>query len=71
MLTIGIRFLEEFDNDMKAMGRQAVLCMDNAPSHIFDESKLQNTKVVFLVPNLTSHIQPMDAGIIQAFKAHY
>lgn len=53
------------------MGRHAILCIDNAPSHIFDDSKFTNTKVVFLVPNMTSHIQPMDAGIIRAFKAHY
>ena len=56
---------------MRRMKRHAILCIDNAPSHIFDETQLTNTKVVFLPPNLTSHIQPMDAGIIRAFKAHY
>ena len=53
------------------MNRNAILCMDNAPSHIYDDTGFTNTKVVFLPPNLTSHIQPMDAGIIRAFKAHY
>ena len=56
---------------MEKMKRKAILCIDNAPSHIFDDSNLTNTKIVFLPPNLTSHIQPMDAGIIWAFKAHY
>ena len=53
------------------MKRKAILCIDNAPSHIFDDSNLTNTKIVFLPPNLTSHIQTMDAGIVWAFKAHY
>ncbi|KAI5116181.1 hypothetical protein M0805_002680 [Coniferiporia weirii] len=64
-------FLDDFDRDMRTQGRNVVLTVDNAPSHIFDESKLTNVKVVFFSPNMTSHIQPMDAGIIRTFKAHY
>jgi hypothetical protein len=30
-----------------------------------------NTRIEFLPPNLTAWIQPMDAGIIRCFKAHY
>ena len=51
--------------------RKICLTVDNAPSHIFNASKLTNVEVMFLDPNMTSHIQPMDAGIIWAFKAHY
>ena len=30
-----------------------------------------NVRLHYLPPNTTAHIQPMDAGIIEAFKAQY
>ncbi|CAB4401204.1 unnamed protein product [Rhizophagus irregularis] len=38
-----------------------------------DISQLQLThvEVVFLLPNTTSHLQSLDAGIIASFKNHY
>ena len=32
---------------------------------------LTNIKLVYLSPNTTAHLQPMDAGIIHSFKAKY
>ena len=33
--------------------------------------KLTNIEIVYLPPNTTAHLQPMDAGIIHSFKARY
>lgn len=65
------RFLTDLNTAMKAQKRSILLLIDNAPSHIFDREKLTNVRVEFLPPNTTSHLQPMDAGVIRAFKAHY
>ena len=52
---------------------RAVLVLDNAPAHPSEE-KLVNRdgkiKVLYLPPNTTSVIQPMDQGIICAMKRH-
>ncbi|XP_066468627.1 tigger transposable element-derived protein 1-like isoform X3 [Tiliqua scincoides] len=49
-----------------------LLIVDNAPGHpSFIGDLHPNIKVVFLPPNTTSLIQPMDQGVIAAFKAYY
>ncbi|KZO92477.1 DDE-domain-containing protein, partial [Calocera viscosa TUFC12733] len=65
------RYLEAFDRQMREQGRKVLLLIDNAPSHIFDKSVITNIQVEFFPPNMTSRIQPLDAGVIRAFKAHY
>ena len=53
-------------------GNQPVLLLlDNCPSHITEGLTLSNTEVLFLPPNTTSTLQPMDAGVIMSFKRHY
>lgn len=62
--------------------RKIALVCDNAPTHIIPDYdvceehelkviNLSNIKIVFLPPNVTSYVQPLDQGIIAAFKAHY
>ena len=50
-----------------------LLILDNVPVHCCEEltNAHPNVEVLFLPPNATSLIQPLDQGIIKAFKAHY
>jgi hypothetical protein len=41
--------------------------MEKIPDHI----RLRNTTIFYRPPNMTSKIQPCDAGIIRNFKAYY
>jgi hypothetical protein len=61
-------------------GRKVLLLMDNFSAHVaaFNELEsmplglgIKNTEVVFLPPNTTSKLQPLDQGIIASFKALY
>lgn len=54
---------------MKRQGRHILLVIDNASSHV--DMQLSNVKIVFLPPNLTSELQPLDQGIIRAAKMNY
>ena len=63
-------FLKSLNRRMAHENRHILMLMDNAPSHIIPET-LTHIRCEFLPPNTTSHLQPMDAGIISAFKSHY
>ena len=53
--------------------------MDNFSAHnaavdqlyLVVRTQLKNTRAIFLPPNVTSRHQPLDQGIIAAWKAHY
>lgn len=52
--------------------RQIILLIDGAGAHIgIEKLSFSNMKVRLLPPNTTSHLQPLDAGIIRATKARY
>ncbi len=55
-------------------GKLAALLMDNVSTHLTVLSMPANDRCnlvpMFLPPNTTSELQPMDAGIIAAWKAH-
>jgi hypothetical protein len=77
--------LVKLDKQMKGQRRRILLLSDNAPSHKVDDTiphiageleglpyiELDNVILLFLPPNTTSHVQPLDAGIIASFKAQY
>ncbi|XP_018396043.1 PREDICTED: jerky protein homolog-like [Cyphomyrmex costatus] len=53
---------------------KVLLILDNAPSHPSEDqlnSVNENFKVVFLSPNVTAILQPMDQGIIEQTKRNY
>jgi DDE superfamily endonuclease len=43
----------------------------NGNQHDISRLQLTHVKVAFLPPNTTSHLQPLDAGIIASFKNYY
>ncbi len=72
-----IIFLEWLDAfDLHVANRKILLVFDNCNAHVPLEEllariQLKNTHVLYLPPNMTSKIQPSDAGIIRNFKAYY
>ena len=49
-----------------------LLLLDNAMGHSISISDLhENVRVLFVPPNLTSVLQPMDQGVTVTFKAYY
>lgn len=57
----------------KEKDRKIILLMDHASSSWTEESipVYDNVTILFLPPNTTSKLQPMDAGIIAALKRSY
>ena len=58
------------DAEMRRENRRVVLFLENTTCHNINVP-LTNVKLVFLPPNTTSLIQPLDQGIIRTFKCHY
>jgi hypothetical protein len=63
-------WLRDVDRDMRRQKRQILLLQDNFKGHTVPDG-ITNVRVEFFRPNLTAHVQPMDAGIIRCFKSHY
>ena len=63
-------WLQDWDHELGSKNRKVLLLQDNFSGHIIPDG-LQNIHIENFRPNLTSHVQPMDQGIIWCFKAHY
>ena len=63
-------WVRKLDRTFRMEGRKIALLIDNCPVHP-SASDLTNVQLVFLPPNTTSVLQPMDQGVIRSLKAHY
>ncbi|CAI6007920.1 unnamed protein product [Closterium sp. NIES-65] len=77
-------YIEQLDASMNAEDRHIVVLLDNASSHNlttegavtedlfgFRTRALNNVRLVFMPPNTTCFIQPLDQGLIAMAKARY
>lgn len=67
---IFIDWAKDINKQMRKKSRNIVIFVDNATSHA-QNLKLSNVEVKFFPANCTSKLQPLDLGIIRAFKARY
>ena len=63
-------WVRKLERRFQMEGRKIALLIDNCPAHP-SVSDLTNVQLVFLPPNTTSVLQPMDQGVIRSLKAHY
>ncbi|GAA5919619.1 hypothetical protein JCM5296_000210 [Sporobolomyces johnsonii] len=66
-----IEWILLWDAELRKEGRHILLLLDNFSGHSRIVAGLSNIKFEFLTPNMTSHIQPLEQGLIRSFKAHY
>jgi len=75
-------FLRSLNDEMRINRRHIALISDNCPSHPRPEQPpidytgptpptLTNITLIYLPPNKTAYLQPLDMGIIKSFKAAY
>jgi hypothetical protein len=64
------RWIIEWDLELKLKNRQIALTLDNFSGHTI-QYQPKNITLLYFEPGLTLYIQPLDAGIIRSFKAHY
>lgn len=59
------------NSQMKAAKRKIIMVLDNCSAHVAANLRLDHVKIVFLPPNATSMVQPLDRGIINSLKVKY
>ena len=63
-------WVRKLDSSFRAQSRKVALLIDNCPAHP-EIKNLTNINLIFLPPNTTSLLQPVDQGVIRSLKAHY
>ena len=72
----------QLNNEIKGQNQNIIMILDNASSHVvsyakvgrscgFSALELSNMTLVFLPPNVTIVVQPLDQSIITSFKFQY
>ncbi|KAM7290331.1 tigger transposable element-derived protein 6-like [Ixodes scapularis] len=64
------KWLTDFDKAMDKKKRKLLLLLDNCSAHHVN-AHLSAVEVLFLPPNTTAKLQPMDQGVIANFKVLY
>ncbi|KAL1241264.1 Tigger transposable element-derived protein [Trichinella spiralis] len=67
-------FIPETKRYLSALGLKfkVLLILDNATDHPENlQFESENVDVAYLPPDASSHVQPLDQGVIQTFKAYY
>jgi hypothetical protein len=64
------QYISKWNNELRLKNRKILLLVDNCTVHPHIQD-LSNIKLVFLPPNATSVLQPMDMGIIKSFKGYF
>ena len=64
------RWIQQWDIELRLQNCHIALTLDNFTGHTI-QYEPKNITFIYFQPGLTSHIQPLDAGIIRCFKAHY
>ena len=63
-------WIREMDSKFTKEKKKVALIIDNCPAHPTIDN-LKSTELIFLPPNTTSKLQPMDQGVIRSLKAYY
>lgn len=64
------QLLRDWDEELSRNKRNVLLLIDNCPAHP-QVKNLKWIELVFLPPNVTATLQPMDQGVIRCIKSYY